>query len=37
MADVTEYLTRIPVGGEYVINAEIRQALDDYYKEYGVH
>ena len=37
MADVTEYLTRIPVGGEYVINAEIRQALDDYYKEYGAH
>ena len=37
MADVMEYLTRIPVGGEYVINAEIRQALDDYYKEYGAH
>ena len=37
MADVTDYLTRIPVGGEYVISGQIRQALDDYYREYGAH
>lgn len=36
MKDVIEHLSTVPVRGEMILNDELKKAIDDYYKEYGV-
>ncbi len=36
MAEVTEALYNRPVGGEVLINDELKARIDEYYKQYGV-